>query len=110
MSNADRILGKRAEKPMREPRIKKLKVNFDALPDAIVDGKLVVPIKGRIVFMRELDQRKAETHEGFVFSYDEKTGHVDVWDETRGQFWGFNAVADAANVVCKALSAPPGTT
>lgn len=88
MSNAKKILDKRAEKPPREARVKKVKVDLNKLPDAIVDGRLVVPVGGNVVFQRTLNQRTA-IHEGHVFSVD-VDGSVMVWDQTRGQFFGFN--------------------
>lgn len=101
-----------APKKQRKSRAKKVKVDLSALPDAIVDGKLVVPVNGRLVFERTFSGKTA-VHQGYVFSYDEEKGDVSVWDETRGQFWGFNARLNAHQVVCKALSAAPidpGTT
>lgn len=109
MSNAKRIAEKAEPKKVREPRAKKVKVNLDALSDAVVDGKLTVPVKGKLVFVRTFSG-KSVVHEGHVWSYDEKTGDVSVWDETRQQFWGFNAVTDAAKIVCKArVTDVPGT-
>lgn len=110
MSNAKRIAEKAEPKKAREPRAKKVKVNIDALPDAIVDGRLTVPVKGKVVFIRTISGKAPAVHEGHVWSYDEKTGDVSIWDETRGQYWGFNARLHADQVVVKALSAsPPGT-
>lgn len=109
MSNARKIVEGRKEKPAREPRTKKVKVDLSSLPDAIVDGRLTVPVKGKVVFHRTFSG-KTVVHQGHVFSYDEQTGDVSIWDETRGQFWGFNARLNADQVVVKALSAsPPGT-
>lgn len=103
MSNARKIMEKAEPKKQREPRAKKVKVDLATLPDAIVDGKLVVPVKGRLVFERTFSG-KTKVHEGYVFSYDEKTGDVSVWDETHNQFFGFNAVKNACQVVVKALT------
>lgn len=102
MSNARKIIDKADKKKVREPRPKKVKVNLDALPDAVQDGKLVVPVKGRLVFVRSFSGKSA-VHQGHVWSYDEKTGDVSVWDDTRGQYWGFNAAKDGPRIVCKAL-------
>ena len=104
MSNAKKIMDKAEPKKVREPRTKKVKVNLDALPNAIVDGKLTVPVKGKLVFIRTFGGKSA-VHQGHVFSYDEANGDVSIWDETRGQFWGFNARLNADQVVVKALSA-----
>jgi hypothetical protein len=112
MSNARKIMEKAAPKKVREPRARKVKVNLDALGDAVVDGRLVVPVKGRLIFVRTFGGKSA-MHEGYVFSHNEETGDVSVWDETRGQFWCFNAKTDGPRIVCKTLSAAPvdpGTT
>src|SRR5262249_11987311 len=106
MSNARKIMEKAETKKVREPRAKKVKVNLDALPDAIVGGKLTVPVKGKVGFRRTFSG-KTVVHEGHVWGYDPETGDVSIWDETRQQFWGFNAAKDADKVVCKALSASP---
>lgn len=103
MSNAKRIAEKAEPKKIREPRIKKVKVNLDSLVNAVVDGKLTVPVKGKIVFIRTFSG-KSVVHEGHVWGYDEKTGDVSIWDETRQQFWGFNAMKDADKIVCKSLT------
>jgi hypothetical protein len=95
---------KSAPKKVREPRAKKVKVDMSCLPDAIVDGKLVVAVQGRLVFERTFNGQ-TKIHVGYVFSYDEKTGDVSIWDETRGQFFNFNAVKNQHQVIVKALSA-----
>lgn len=87
MSNANRIAGGR-KKAQREPRARKVKVDIDSLPDAVVDRKLIVPLKGRVVFERTLNKRTM-VHEGTIFSVADD-GHVTIWDETRGQFYSFN--------------------
>lgn len=100
MSNARK---KAVSKKQRVPRVKKVKVDLSTLPDAIVDGRLIVPVKGKLVFERTFNG-KTKVHEGYVFSYDEKTGDVSIWDETRGQFFGFNAVKNAHQIVVKAFT------
>jgi len=76
-------------KKPRAPRAKKLKVDLTSLPDAIVDGKLTVPVNGKVVFVRSLDQKQV-VHKGYVFSVDLEKGDVTLWDETREQFYSFN--------------------
>ena len=63
--------------------------DISALPDAVVDKKLVVPVKGKVVFLRTINGKGPAVHKGIIFSTDDKGG-VTVWDETRGQFWGFD--------------------
>lgn len=109
MSNAKKILEKATAKKAREPRIRKINVDIESLGDAILDGKLVVPVKGKLVFVRKLDG-KTVIHKGHVFSYDEATGDVVVWDETRSQSWGFNAVRDAGRITCKVFNDGPKTS
>ena len=87
MSNASRIAGKREKKP-RQPRAKKVKVDMSALADAVVDGQLIVPVKGRVVFVRTINKKTA-IHEGTVFSVGDD-GLVSIWDETREQFYAFS--------------------
>lgn len=89
MSNAKRIADKKPEKKAREPRVRRPKYDISNLPDAVVDGKMTVPVKGRLLFERTLDKRTA-IHEGYVFSID-ADGTVTVWDETRKQFYAFSA-------------------
>lgn len=83
MSNAKKIIEKSSPKKAREPRAKKVKVDLSKLPDAVVGGKLLVPIKGRIVFERT-SSGKTALHEGYIFSIENQS--ATVWDETRGQF------------------------
>lgn len=87
-TNAKKILEKRVEKAPRQPRAKKLKVDLDSMPDAIVDGRFTVPLRGRVVFVRSLDQKTA-IHRGYVFGIDEARGTVTLMDETREQFFVF---------------------
>lgn len=84
MSNAKRILEKKAPKPAKEKRVKKLKFDMSLLPDAIVAGKVVVKPKTKIYFER-LEGGSMKIHEGSMFDSDEKS--ATLWDETRGQFY-----------------------
>lgn len=78
------------KKKKREPRAKKVKADFDTLPKAIVDGKLLLPLKALVFFERTL-QGKVEVHEGEVLSFDKDL--VTLWDETRGQKFSFELTA-----------------
>lgn len=83
MSNADRLLKNKKEKKPRE-RVKKVKADTSNLPDAVVDGKLRVKEKGKVVFARTLNGR-TRLHEGYVSSV--KDDVVSIWDETQNQFY-----------------------
>lgn len=87
MSNAAKLGGKR-EKKERKQRTKKVKVSFDALPSAIIDGKFVVPVKGRVFFQRT-QYGKTEVHEGTVMSTSEN-GDVNLFDDTLQQCYFIN--------------------
>lgn len=73
---------------IRLPRRKKVKANLNDLDDAIVDGKLIVPIKGRVYFER-LNGSQVEIHAGFIDKVEE-SGEVYVWDETKEQHFVFS--------------------
>lgn len=89
MNNAKKIFEKKEPKAPKVERTRRVKVDITTLPDAIVDGKLIVSDKSRVYFERLLDG-KVKVHEGYVFSRDDTTGSVSIWDETRGQFYGFS--------------------
>ena len=58
-------------------------MKIDGLPDAIVDGKLVVPAGHKIIVLNEIDGRqvpcvyliKKINDDGWVFAWDETTVH-----------------------------------
>lgn len=79
------------QKPEKEKkaRAKKIKVDMSKLADAVVDGKLVVPVGGKVFFERRLDGKSTAIHEGFVKHLSED-GSVEIWDETREQLFCFN--------------------
>lgn len=110
-TNAKKILEKAPEKAIREPRAKKLKVDMKSLPDAVVDGTLVVKKGCRVFFERTLNKRTA-IHVGTIF--DVQDDIVTVSDETRGQFYVFsvkdppNIKAASANDVVQRQEAPDG--
>lgn len=78
-----------AEKKERAPRKKKLKIDMTTLPDAIVEGKLVVPLKGKVVFERTLNGA-TRIHEGTVSGFNEEKGVVELFDDTIEQFYYFS--------------------
>lgn len=87
------------QKPEKEKktRAKKIKINMSQLPDAVVDGKLVVPVGGRVLFERRLDGKSTAIHEGFVKHVSED-GSVEIWDETREQLFCFNLNQPIPNI------------
>ncbi len=87
MSNAKKILEnsrRNFEDVVRNPRRKKVKLDFEALEDAIVDGKLLVPIGAGVAFERYVYGKPLEVSVGTV-RYVSETGIVGMWDETREQ-------------------------
>lgn len=77
------------EKEKRAPRKKKVKVDLSSLKDAVVDGKLMVGTKGRVVFERTLNGT-TRVHEGTVHSFNEEKGVVELFDDTVEQFYSFS--------------------
>jgi len=80
----------------RAPRKKKVKVDLSTLPDAIVDGKFVVPPQGRVFFERTLGG-KTKVHEGTVMKINEN-GIVDLFDDTVEQFYSFSLHQKLPNI------------
>ena len=80
------------------PPPKKVKRNTDLskLPDAIIDGKLVVPIGSEVIIPRMRSGREVLSA-GYIKDVQED-GTVHVWDETNAQWFLFK-LTDA--VVCK---------
>jgi len=87
MNNAKKILEGKKEKPARQPRTRKVKIDLKCMPDAVVDGKLTVELKEKVFFERKL-LNTVETHEGFIFSVDNDA--VTIFDETKQQFYCVN--------------------
>jgi hypothetical protein len=76
---------KKAEpKKLRKPKAGKLTDDLTSLPDAVVDGKLRVKLKGGVVFERTLNGR-TKIHTGYVAGI--RGSVVEIWDETQDQFW-----------------------
>ena len=86
-----RKLQSNVEPKEEKPRVrkKKIKVDMGSLPDAIVDGKLVVPVKGRVFFERKMNG-VTKIHEGTVSAVYEEKGVVELFDETVEQFYAFS--------------------
>ena len=82
------------EKKVREPRAKKVKADMTTLPLAISEGKLLVKVKGKVFFERNLEG-KPSLHEGEVSEFDGKI--VTLWDKTRGQMFSFG-VNDSVHI------------
>ena len=80
----------------RAPRQKKVKVDLSKLPDAIVDGKFVVPVKGKVFFERTLSGT-TKVHEGTVVKINEN-GVVDLFDDTVEQFYSFSLYQKLPNI------------
>ena len=89
VSNARKLMERVEVKKVRRVRVKKLKVDLSALPDAIIEGKFIVPLNGKVIFERSLDQKRV-VHKGYVFNINEERGDVTLWDENREQFYAFS--------------------
>lgn len=77
------------DKKEKIKRQKKIKIDLSKLPDAIVDGILVPKINDKVLFERTLN-KKTTIHVGYVFSFDDITSVVSIWDETKNQFYNFS--------------------
>lgn len=73
-----------------------MKVDLSKLPDAIVEGKFVVPLKGKVYFERTLSGT-TKVHEGFVNGIYEN-GTIELFDETVEQFYSFSMNQKAPNI------------
>lgn len=78
---------KSPEKKPRAPRKVKVAKSIDELDDAVVDGKLLVPIRGKVLFERKSGS-KTEIHIGYVHTVSD--GAVHIWDETINQYYVFS--------------------
>ena len=70
-------------------RAKKVKADLTKLADAATVGKLLADIGSKVYFERFAPKGKKVIHEGYIRSVDEK-GNVEIWDETKEQFYCFN--------------------
>lgn len=74
------------EKPKR---VKRTKVKLEELPDAVVDGKMIVPPGGKVFFERRLSTGRIAVHEGIIREIT-ANGIVQIWDESVEQFYAFS--------------------
>jgi hypothetical protein len=87
MSNIKKILDNRKEKKPRAQRVKKIKFDIASAPDAIVEGKLIVPIGSKVIIPRVRAGRQSLS-ECEVKKVDDD-GVVHTWDETLNQWYLF---------------------
>lgn len=80
---------KQQDEPVKRVRKTKIKVDMSKLSDAVVDGKLVVPVGGRVYFERFAPGGKTVVHTGVIRDVNER-GLVEIWDEIAEQFYGFS--------------------
>jgi hypothetical protein len=95
MSNIKKILDNKKEKKPRAPRVKKIKFDIDKAPDAIVEGKLIVPFGTKVIIPR-IKSGKESLSECVLMKIDDDVVHA--WDETLNQWYLFK-VTD--NIVVK---------
>lgn len=100
MNNAKNIIDRKKPKTDREPRAPKPKINMETAADAIVDGKLVVPIGTKVVIPRVRSRKKILSF-GIIDRIER--GAVYVWDETLTQWFVFK-LSDP--VIVKVYSLP----
>ncbi len=84
------------QKKQERPRKKKVKVDLSSLPDAIIDGKFVVPLQGKVFFERTLSGT-TKVHEGTVVKINEN-GIIDLFDDTVEQFYSFSLHQKLPNI------------
>lgn len=77
------------EKKKTERRPRRPKVDLNLLSDAVQDGKLLVPVGGRVYFERIAPKGKMVIHTGTIRDVSEK-GIVEIWDENADQFYSFS--------------------
>jgi hypothetical protein len=94
-----------ADAPIRR-RPPRPKVKMAELHDAVVDGKLVVDVGDKVFFERIAPKGKMVVHEGVVKSVDPK-GLVEIWDETKEQFYCFNLNQPLPVVKCHGRDRKP---
>lgn len=85
MTNAKKIVEKAKQKGPRAVRMRLPGIDLTKLQDAVVDGKLVCPLKSKVAFVR-ISGKRRDVHVGIVFDVNEKEKSLTAWDETRGQF------------------------
>jgi hypothetical protein len=100
LSNASRIAGK-TEKKVRQPRVKKVKVNLDSLKSVFEEDKLIAKINDEVVFLR-VTSGKSEIHEGTISGIGD-AGLITIWDDTRGQYFMFDMKQELPVIKFKTL-------
>jgi len=95
MSNIKKILENKKEKKPRVPRAKKIKFDISSAPDAIVEGKLIVPFGTKVIIPR-IKAGRESLSECEIMKIDDDIVHA--WDETLNQWYLFK-VTD--NVIVK---------
>jgi len=86
MSNAKKILGDKKPKPQRVARIPRPKVDMETAPDAIVEGKLVVPLGTKVAIPRTRGRQQILS---VCIIHKVEDDIVSVWDETMTQWFVF---------------------
>ena len=86
MSNIKKILDNRKEKKPRAQRVKKIKFDIASAPDAIVEGKLIVPFGTKVIIPRT-KSGKESLSECVLMKMDDDVVHA--WDETLNQWYLF---------------------
>lgn len=88
-------------KGLKVPR----RLNVDALPDAIVDGKFTCTV-GEVLVFRKDYLKDVTTSYCTVMAIDEKAGRADMWDETIQQ-WTAAEISDADRFTLKRKEVHP---
>jgi hypothetical protein len=72
------------------PLPKKVRRGFDltTLTDLIIEGKLTAPVGSEVIMARFRDG-KTTLHTGYIHSFNEKTGNIEIWDETVNQYFAY---------------------
>lgn len=86
MSNIKKILDNKKEKKIRTPRTKKIKFDISKAPDAIVEGRLIVPFGTKVIIPR-IKSGKESLSECVLMKIDDDVVHA--WDETLNQWYLF---------------------
>lgn len=81
MSNAKKILEGKAKKLRVVQRVRRIRLDLNAMAPAYVSGSLQLQPKTRIVFASKED---GKIHEGTFFNTYQDA--LNVWDETAGHF------------------------
>jgi len=78
---------KNTKKVVNVPKPKKVKFKIDGLPDAIVDGNLIVPVGDRILVSQEIEGKKILCV--YLIKSLREDGLVSAWDETTVRWRSF---------------------